>query len=377
MFTSKIKQFIENQSPQTPYFVADLSVVKEKYETLTSQLPFADCYYSIKANPAPQIINLLNSLGSFFDTASLNEIKCCLDCGVKPDRIIFGNTIKKETHIEEAFRLGVTRYAFDAEQELNKIASLAPGAKVFCRIVTKDHGAQWPLSKKFGCDERTAVYLLEQAKIKGLNPFGLSFHVGSQQTNPEAWYAALKKTSKIVEKLFKRNVKVSCINIGGGFPAQYKEEILPLKNHTEMIKKSINDLFPADSLPKILIEPGRYIVAECGVISTEVLLIKDDLHKKEVRWIYVDAGKFNGLHEAGITQFPVKTDYSNTDPVGNVILAGPTCDGDDVLYDKHNYKLPLSLKKGDKLYFLSAGAYTTTYSSINFNGFEPLREFYI
>jgi len=377
MFTPEIKKFIKTQSPQTPYLVADLSVVKEKYETLTSQLPFADCYYSIKANPAPQIIKLLNNLGSCFDTASINEIKNCIECAVDPDKIIFGNTIKKESHIKEAFRLGITSYAFDAEQELDKIACFAPGSKVFCRIVISNQGAQWPLSKKFGCDEHQAVYLLEQAKDKGLNPYGISFHVGSQQTNPEAWRSAIRKTSKIIKKLSSKNVNVSCVNIGGGFPAQYREEIQPLKNHTEMIKNSLRDLFIANDLPEIVIEPGRYIVAESAVIVTEVILTKNDLHKKDVRWVYLDAGKFNGLEEAGITQYPIKTDYPDTEPLGDVILAGPTCDGDDVLYDKHHYKLPLSLKPGDKVYFLSAGAYSATYSSINFNGFEPLQEYYI
>ncbi|MCD6460622.1 type III PLP-dependent enzyme [bacterium] len=376
MFTSKIKDFIKSRSPKTPYLIVDLSEVKKKYDILTAQLPFADCYYSIKANPAPQVIKLLNSLGSSFDTASINEIKNCLELGVKPEKIIFGNTIKKENHIKDAFRLGVKYYTFDTDKELDKITRSAPGCNVFCRITTSNQGAQWSLSRKFGCDERQAVSLLKQAQTNGLIPYGVSFHVGSQQTNSAAWRYALSKTSEIIKKLLSKNINVSCINIGGGFPAQYSEKILPLKDHTETIKKSLIDLFGVNGLPKIIIEPGRYIVAEAGVIVSEVLLVRNDLHKKGIRWIYLDAGKFNGLHEAGITRYPIKTDYPDNNPAGDVILAGPTCDGDDVLYDK-NLKLPLSIKIGDKVCVLSAGAYTNTYSSINFNGFKPLKEYYI
>ena len=131
-------------------------------------MPDTRIFYAVKANPAPEILSLLAGLGSCFDTASVPEIEMALNAGATPDRISFGNTIKKERDIARAHALGVSLFAVDSEEEVEKVARAAPGAKVFCRILTDGAGAEWPLSRKFGCEPAMAVGVLLRAHELGL-----------------------------------------------------------------------------------------------------------------------------------------------------------------------------------------------------------------
>src|SRR6187402_2323972 len=153
----KIARFLAEQQPATPCLVVDLEIVEENFRSLTAALPDAKIYYAVKANPAPEILSLLARLGSCFDTASVPEIEMALAAGATPDRISFGNTIKKERDVARAFALGVSLYAVDSVEEVEKVARAAPGARVFCRILTDGAGAEWPLSRKFGCVASEAV----------------------------------------------------------------------------------------------------------------------------------------------------------------------------------------------------------------------------
>ena len=124
----------------------------------------------MKANPAPEVLSLLAGLGSCFDTASVAEIEMALAAGATADRISFGNTIKKERDIARAYALGVRLFAVDCQAEVEKIARAAPGSRVFCRILSDCVGAEWPLSRKFGCEPAMAVDVLEHAHRLGLEP---------------------------------------------------------------------------------------------------------------------------------------------------------------------------------------------------------------
>ena len=158
--------------------------MRENYARFAKALPDTRVFYAVKANPAPEVLDLLAGLGSCFDTAPGVEIEQVLAAGATPDRISFGNTIKKERDIARAYALGVRLFAVDCEAEVEKIARAAPGSKVFCRILCDGVGAEWPLSRKFGCAPEMAARVLEHAHRLGLVAYGLSFHVGSQQRNP-------------------------------------------------------------------------------------------------------------------------------------------------------------------------------------------------
>src|SRR3984885_3372682 len=167
----KIARFLVENSPATPCLVVDLDVIGKAYDMLRRYLPIANVYYAVKANPAAEIVAMLAKKGSNFDVASPAEIDLCLDNGATADRLSFGNTIKKERDIAYAYERGVRLFAFDSPAELEKLARTAPGARVFCRILVSCEGADWPLSRKFGCTPELAVALLQQARDLGLDPY--------------------------------------------------------------------------------------------------------------------------------------------------------------------------------------------------------------
>jgi ornithine decarboxylase len=150
-----------------------------------------------------------------------------------------------------------------------------------------------------------------------------------------------------------------------------------LSVHTDTIKRSLRHHF-GDDLPQIIVEPGRYIPGDAGVIQSEIILISRKSPDVKKRWVYLDIGKFGGLPEAldEAIQYRIRTPHDGG-ATGPVILAGPTCDEVDVIYDAAGYELPLDLTVGDRIEILSAGAYTASYSSVGFNGFPPLKEYYI
>jgi ornithine decarboxylase len=378
--THKIEQFLAERRPATPCLVFDLDVVEENYQDMRRALPDAQIYYAVKANPAPEILALLVALGSRFDTASVAEIKMVLAAGARPEHISFGNTIKKQVDIATAHALGVRMFAFDSEAELNKLAVAAPGANVFCRILTSGVGADWPLSRKFGCNVAMAESLLKAAPAKGLTPIGVSFHVGSQQRDPDQWDHALAQTADLFRRLEADGIHLNLVNLGGGFPTRYRRDVPTSAEYGVSIRHALERHF-GNRLPETIIEPGRGMVGNAGVIQTEVVLISrksiDDADADNRRWVYLDIGKFGGLAETmdEAIQYPIVSD--RTGPTEAVILAGPTCDSADVLYEKADYQMPLALEIGDKLEIQATGAYTTTYSAVAFNGFQPLEAYYI
>ena len=375
--TPKIERFLAEKHPDTPCLIIDLNVVSENYQRLAGELPGIEIFYAVKANPAAPVLALLRDLNSKFDAASIYEIDQCLALGIAPDRLSFGHTVKKEAHIQRAFDAGIRQYAFDSIDELKKLSRAAPGASVFCRYLTSNEGADWPLSEKFGCDPDLAAELLCRAGDLGLKPSGVSFHVGSQQRSADAWDEAVSTAARIFSNVARRGLKLSLLNLGGGFPSHYRTPMNELPVHAEAIKQSLQRHF-GDNLPRLIVEPGRCIPGDAGIIQSEVVLISRKSPDAKKRWVYLDIGKFGGLPEVldEAIQYRIRTPHGGG-VTGPVILAGPTCDEVDVIYDAAGYELPLDLSIGDRVEILSAGAYTASYSSVGFNGFPPLKEYYI
>jgi ornithine decarboxylase len=377
MMTDRIRTFLDERRPDGPCLVVDLDVVRENYRAFTRALPDSRIYYAVKANPAPEILRLLASLGSSFDAASVAEIEMVLAAGAGPERISYGNTIKKERDIARAHALGVTLFAVDCVAEAEKIARAAPGARVFCRILTDGAGAEWPLSRKFGCVTEEAVDVLARAEELGLVAYGVSFHVGSQQTDTEAWDRALADASRVFREAAERGMQLAMVNLGGGFPARYLKDVPAADEYGRSIFAALRRHF-GNRIPETIIEPGRGMVGDAGVLKAEVVLVSRKARDDEKRWVYLDVGKFGGLAETmdEAIRYPIRTPRDGS-VAGPCIVAGPTCDSADVLYEKTPYELPLSLTIGDEVLIEGTGAYTTTYSSVAFNGFEPLQAYVI
>ncbi len=375
--TCKIAQFLADYQPATPCLVLDVDRVESNFRALQHALPLARIYYAVKANPAAPILERLVGLNSFFDAASIEEIEICLAAGALPASISFGNTIKKVSAIQRAHEAGVSMFAFDSEEELLKLAQHAPGARVYCRILVENEGADWPLSRKFGTTIESARDLMIQAGDLGLDPYGLSFHVGSQQTTTRAYEIAIAKVGMLFTDLMDAGVKLRMMNLGGGFPTRYREDVPEIDQFSQAIMGAMSACF-GNNLPEMVVEPGRFVVGDAGVVSAEVVLVSQRDKTAPVRWVYLDIGRFGGLAETEgeAIKYRIVTPHDGG-ATGPVSIAGPTCDGADILYEKSNYRLPLALRSGDRVELLSTGAYVTTYASQRFNGFAPLAEHYI
>jgi ornithine decarboxylase len=375
--TERIREFLDNRREDGPCLVVDLEVVRDNYQAFAKALPDTRVFYAVKANPAPELLSALAALGSCFDTASVAEIDMVLDAGASPDRISFGNTIKKERDIAAAFARGVRLFAVDCRAEVEKIARAAPGSRVFCRFLFDCLGAEWPLSRKFGCDPDMAIDVLEHAHRLGLEAYGVSFHVGSQQNRTQAWDEALRSAATIFRACSERGLNLSMVNLGGGFPTKYLKEVPTVKAYGRSIFRALRKHF-GNRIPDTIIEPGRGMVGNAGIIEAEVVLVSRKSEKEDVRWVYLDIGKFGGLAETmdESIRYPIRTPRDGG-PVGPCVLAGPTCDSADVMYERTPYALPVSLEIGDKVLIEGTGAYTATYSSVAFNGFEPLKTYHI
>ncbi len=375
--TPKIARFLAMHQPATPCLVLDVDRVEENFRALRHTLPLARIYYAVKANPAPVILRRLVGLSSFFDAASFEEVTACLDAGATPDAISFGNTIKKISAIKGAFVRGVTLFAFDSIEELEKLAAHAPGARVYCRLLVENEGADWPLSRKFGTTVENAKHLMLRAGEMGLDPYGLSFHVGSQQTTTRAYEIAIAKAAMLFTDLTDAGVNLRMMNLGGGFPTRYRDDVPEIDQFGDAIMAAMTNHF-GNNLPEMVIEPGRFVVGDAGLVSAEVVLVCKRAPEDPVRWVYLDIGRFGGLAETEgeAIKYRVTTPHDGG-PMGPVAIAGPTCDGADIMYEKSNYRLPMALTSGDRVELLSTGAYVTTYASQRFNGFAPLAEYYL
>ncbi|MDX6515981.1 MAG: ornithine decarboxylase [Gaiellaceae bacterium] len=354
----------------TPYLLCDLDTVRERYERLARCLPGVTTYYALKCNPSPEIIQTLAGLGSSFEVASYGELELLTGLGVDAAGALYSNTVKPPSHVRAAAEAGVWRFAFDSEGELHKIAEHAPGSAVFVRLRVDDSTSIFPLSRKFGAEAEDARALLLLARSLGLQPHGVTFHVGSQCTAPNAWRQAIAAAGRLMARLADDDIELEMLNLSGGFPARYVEQVPPIETIGETIVAALDDLLPYVP-PHLAVEPGRYLVAESAVLVASVL-------GREVRagenWLYLDVGAYNGLIEthqsANQWLFPLWSSLEDHahQPHEPFTITGPTCDSSDTMF--YGAALPSGIDVDDQIYIGSAGAYTISYAS-SFNGFPP------
>ncbi|MCW2759887.1 MAG: hypothetical protein JWR85_88 [Marmoricola sp.] len=372
---TRILPVVRQRSPQiapvvtTPYLELDVAAAVDRFVQLARALPGTAVHYAVKANPHPELLAELAAVGCRFDVASPVEVHAALAAGATPDRLVYSNPVKRRDHVAEAAALGVRLFVVDSLPETAKVAQAAPGSEVLCRLVTSGEGSDWPLSRKYGCSTHEAVEILTAADDLGLEVGGVSFHVGSQQRDPEAWAGPIAAAAHVFELLRRRGLSPRLLDLGGGFPAVYDDGCSPVSAYGDAIDRHLDDAF-GDDRPETIIEPGRGVVGDAGTLVSTVIEV---VHRGGVRWVFLDAGVFTGLVETldESIRYRLRTS-ADGGPTGPCVLAGPTCDSADVLYQDRMVQLPMDLVEGDEVRLLSAGAYTTCYSSVGFNGFAPL-----
>ena len=359
----KALKYLDRKNIETPFLLMDREKVKEKASLIGQNIRNSTVFYAVKANPDIEVIKLTDKLGMGFEIASEGELKLLSSIGVEPERIISSNPVKTFKFLKMAASYGVSYFAYDSEDEVDKMAKLLPGCNVYVRLSVPNEGSEWPLSKKFGVEIDKAADLLFYARKKGLNPVGVTFHVGSQCTNIYNWNSALDKARALWDIAERQGIKLSLLNIGGGYPIKYTKNVVDVDAIEKNADRLIRDKFPRDV--KILIEPGRAVVGDAGIFVTSVI---GKANRGDDNWLYIDVGVFNGLMESvgGIKYSYIVETSRQTRYKRKWTVAGPSCDSFDVI-DK-NVNLP-EPEIGGLMLVLSSGAYTISYAS-EFNGFS-------
>jgi ornithine decarboxylase len=357
--------FLADRDRPTPYLVLDPAVVARRHADVVAAFPGAEVLYAVKACPHPAVLRTLVAAGAGFDAASPAEVDLCLAAGADPARIGLGNPVRGAAATAAAHRAGVRRFVTDSVEDLDELAAHAPGAAVLVRLLVDDSGSATPFFGKFGATPQVATDLLRACASRGLVAAGVTFHAGSQQTRPTTYAAGVAAALAVARDA---GLQHPVLDVGGGLPVAYRADV---PSFTEFAA-AIGGVDGIDAA-QLVLEPGRALVAEAGVLRTSVLRVSRRPGVDHRRWVYLDAGRYQGLAETEneAIGYPLRVP-GRDGPCGPVVLAGPTCDGDDVLYRRTPYALPLSLRAGDHVDLLHAGAYTASYASVGFNGFGPL-----
>lgn len=371
MSHERIRAFLAERAPATPCLVVDTAVVRERVRAFATALPDAALRYAVKANPEPAVLRAVLAAGGGFDVASPAEIEGCLAVGAKPETLSYGNPVKKAADIAFAYSCGVRDFTTDSGTDIANLARFAPGATISVRLAIPGPPSVTPFGQKFGCEPAAAADLVRRATGLGLDMAGLAFHTGSQQPDSGAWDTGISASAKVFAALEDDGIRLRRLNLGGGFAVAYRAPVPALADYASKISAALDARFPFRR-PELVVEPGRAVVAEAGLIRAEVVLVAERYGR---RWVYLDIGRYNGLAETENEAITYRVIAPGGEPRGAVVLAGPTCDGDDVIYQHTPYELPLSLRPGDRVDLLDTGAYTASYSSVSFNGIEPLRTY--
>lgn len=348
----------------TPTLLTNLDHITKTYNRLKSAFNQAIICFSIKSHNDSSLISHLYSIGSSFDVASWAEISKAHSVGVPATKMVYSTPVKKISEIKKAYQLGVRKFTFDSFEEVNKIAKVAPQAELILRIMVESDGSQCPMFKKFGVYIDEALEHLQYAISKKLSPIGLTFHVGSQCLRASNWQEALRRANVVWNEARQHGIPLNLLNLGGGLPVSYDKPIISIEKIVDLIKKEIKKDFIG--LKEIYIEPGRYMTDNSSVMLTTVI---GKATRGSVEWIFLDVGGFHGLFEIfeGFL-YEIKAPYAHNRPLREYAVAGPTCDGMDII--RENIKMP-EIKIGERVFVMNAGAYSI--SKRQYNGMRWAR----
>nr|QZJ85025.1 lysine/ornithine decarboxylase [Sophora flavescens]QZJ85026.1 lysine/ornithine decarboxylase [Sophora flavescens]QZJ85027.1 lysine/ornithine decarboxylase [Sophora flavescens]QZJ85029.1 lysine/ornithine decarboxylase [Sophora flavescens]QZJ85030.1 lysine/ornithine decarboxylase [Sophora flavescens] len=367
-------QSIIHDKPEmdSPFLVLDLGVVMDLMDNWTNNLPTVQPFYAVKCNPNPCLLGALAALGSSFDCASRAEIESVLSLGVSPDKIIYANPCKSESHIKYAASVGVNVTTFDSKEEIDKIRKWHPKCELLIRIKPPgDSGARNALGLKYGALPEEVMPLLQAAQNAGLKVTGVSFHIGSGGADSQTYHGAIAAAKRVFDmassELNMPRMKV--LDIGGGFTCGKQFEAAALH-----VNEALQVHFGDEEGVVVIGEPGRYFAESAFTLASKVI---GKRVRGEVREYWIDDGIYGSLNcimfdFATVTCSPLACSSKPENPrcrdskTYPSTVFGPTCDSLDTIF--RDYQLP-ELGLNDWLVFPNMGAYTTS-SGTNFNGFS-------
>ena len=346
-----------------PFLLVDPAIIRAKARRFKAAMPRVQPHYAVKANPHPTVLTTLIEEGVGFEIASIAELDLLLSLGVPAAEIYYSNPVKSRQYLAYAAAKGVEWYVLDSVEELRKIVSVKPDAKLYLRIDAPNVGSDWPLSGKFGAQPKEADEIIAAAADLKADLAGVTFHVGSQCRNADNWRVGIESAKRVFRKMRLKGLAPRLLNIGGGYPVRHTKPIPSIEVIAEVVNQALAGL---PYSVRVMAEPGRFLVSDAGWFVCRVV---GTATRSGKRWAYFDAGMFGGIIETteGL-QYDVETE--RTGPLIPWTVAGPTCDSVDIIMREQ--MLPADLEADDFVYIPNAGAYTTAYAS-NFNGF-PLPE---
>jgi ornithine decarboxylase len=354
-----VREAVRRNHHRTPLLLLDPDVIRSKVRRFRAAIPGVALHYAAKANPHLDVLKTMIDEAVGFEVASLSELEILLPLGVPAHEVHFNNPIKPPEQVAAAARAGVSWFVVDSVEELRKVAGIKRDAHLCLRIETQNIGSDWPLTGKFGATMLEVEDILAEACELKADVAGVAFHVGSQCRNLDNWHIGVENARLVFDMMLARGLKPRLLNIGGGFPVRHRKPIPAIEKIGATVKHALADL-PATV--RVMAEPGRFLVSDCAWLVTRVT---GTAVRRGTRWIYLDAGVFQGLMEAlGGLEYDIRTDRDGAEIPCTV--AGPTCDATDVV--ARDKLLPEDLQAGDYVYIPNAGAYTTAYAT-QFNGF--------
>lgn len=384
---SKIHDHDVREDKEDAFYVVDLGDIINKYKLWNNQLPRVEPHYAVKCNDNPVVLGLLAQLGTGFDCASKAEIRKILELNVSPNRIVYANPCKQNSHIRYAAQNGIEMMTFDNETELYKVKKTHPYAKLIIRILPPDDTkAVCPLGIKYGTHPKNVPSLLKVAKELDLDVIGVSFHVGSGCYDAAAYSEAIVSARTVFDMGKDAGFSFDLLDIGGGFPGQ-KSAPLSFDEICDVLRPSLDDHFPESMGVRIISEPGRFFVASAFTLSTNIIAkraVPRDINSDSAELTNDDEPAFMYYVNDGVygSFNCLLYDHAEVDPLlleghedkmtYTSSIWGPTCDGLDCI--KETCLLP-ELEAGDWVIFKDMGAYTAC-SASNFNGMPIPRCFF-
>jgi len=360
-----IQRFISDENSATPVFLFSREQMEYNLQFFMDEMVMEaeDIYYSVKTNNHLEVLKVADANGCNFEIGSMSELQLLKQLNVRADRIICSHPVKMPQHLKEYATYGVDSFAFDSESELEKIAAIAPGAKVFLRLASDNTGAEWKLLSKFGARHNRAISLMQQANAKGLKPVGISLHVGWNNNCLQTWQNNLDRIKNLVTTILAQGIRIDFVNLGGGFPAHLVDQYGLLKEIAGAIH-SFRGFLKTTGI-RLIAEPGSFIVANASVLMSKIYDIMD---REGQKWVFLDSGIcqgfywiLNGLEYKVIYPY----EYPASTPHEKFIITGPTLDSHDVF--SLDVSLPNNIQPGEFLCVFPGGAYTN--SAKEYNGF--------
>ena len=328
--TALIRELFENRSLGTPMLLLSQAEIRRNYHSLKAALPRVGIHYAVKSNNHQQIIDEVGACGGDFDVCSAKEIDSVLKTGIAPATLIHSHPVKTREEFDYAVGKGVEVFVVDNPSEIPKFSRYTDRKlKVLIRYrINTNTRAVVNLQYKFGCTVAEVLPLARMIQQSGHEFYGLCFHIGSQCIYPENYVKAINAAKDLIHALDLEGFDTRVLDIGGGFPVEYIQPIPNIEDFCVPIRKTLDKKIRPGI--KVVCEPGRFISASpvtlvCSVIGKSF--------RDGKMWYYLDDGLYSTF--SGIVydhcQYPVVTNKRGNEKLS--VLAGPTCDSFDVMYD--------------------------------------------